>query len=146
MTACICVYRADHKPVYFALASAWETNCYSKTPNRQLSVVSGHKNLCDLWESGNKTIKCWRWHWNVSLSHFISEAIYKLSFYKQKHFLPWYQGRNRDRMAHFLPKCPTIIDSLWRVWINHHAIRLQNQMRILTSTGVVLKWMEAVQL
>lgn len=34
------------------LLAAWclETNCYSKTPNRQLSAVSAHKKLC---EGGN---------------------------------------------------------------------------------------------
>lgn len=64
-TARACAY--IHKPVYFPLASAWETNPYSKSLNRQLSVVSGHKNLCNLWESGNKTINCWREHETTSL-------------------------------------------------------------------------------
>lgn len=80
----VSVYKSFHKPVYFPLASAWETNCYSKTLNRQLSVVSGHKNLCNLWERGNKAIKRWQENWNsISLSHFHSTSIYKLSFYNQ---------------------------------------------------------------
>lgn len=70
--------------------------------NRQLSVVSGRKNLCNLWESGNRTIKCWRGHWNnVSLSHFHSKPIYKLSFYKPKHFHDMWSRKGQTGMALF---------------------------------------------
>lgn len=50
-------YRQAPTTVHFPLAPAWETNCYSKTPNRQLSVVSVHKKSRDLCESGNKAVK-----------------------------------------------------------------------------------------
>lgn len=56
--ACECVYKSFHTTVCFQPAIAGETSRYSKT-NRQLSVVSGHKTQRDLWESGNKSIKCW---------------------------------------------------------------------------------------
>lgn len=86
--------------------------------NRQLSVVSGRKNLCNLWESGNKTIKCWRGHWNnVSLSHFHSKPIYKLSFYKPK-TLPWHveqhteAGRAKREWPFFFTEHHAIVNSL----------------------------------
>lgn len=50
-------FRRARNTVHFPLAPAWETNCYSKSPNRQLSVVSVHKKAprpLREWKQGRK--------------------------------------------------------------------------------------------
>lgn len=91
-----------HKPVYFPLATAWETNCYGKTLNRQLSAVSVHKKSRDLCESGNKTVKCWRERRNnIPLSDIHRNSMFKVSFYKpQQPHAMWCHGRHSKRMTH----------------------------------------------
>lgn len=106
-----------HKPVYFPLATAWETNCYGKTLNRQLSAVSVHKKSRDLCESGNKTVKRWRERRNnIPLSDIHRNSMFKVSFYKPEarpcHVVPWQTRQKNDT---FVLEYQTIMNSLCKV-------------------------------
>lgn len=123
-----------HKPVYFPLATAWETNCYGKTLNRQLSAVSVHKKSRDLCESGNRTVKCWQERRNnIPLSDIHRNSMFKVSFYKPEappcHVVPWQTRRKNDT---FVLKYQTIMNSLCKVrftvlggWKPNHSHFLQ---------------------
>lgn len=109
--------KSRHKPVYLPLATAWETNCYGKTLNRQLSAVSVHKKSRDLCKSGNKTVKCWRERRNtIPLSDIHRNSMFKVSFYKPEappcYVVPWQTRQKNDT---FVLKYQTIMNSLCKV-------------------------------
>lgn len=109
--------KSCHKPVYFPLATAWETNCYGKTLNRQLSAVSVHKKSRDLCESGNKSVKCWQERRNnIPLSDIHRNSMFKVSFYKPEappcHVVP---RQTRQKNDTFVLKYRTIMNSLCKV-------------------------------